>query len=170
MERKTGVEADQESAEQVRIAMSKHIAVIHGPNLNMLGKREIGIYGGQTMEDINRAVAAEAEKLDVTVEFYQSNTEGDLVTFIQKCRGRVEGILLNAGAYTHYSIALRDAISAAQVPTVEAHISNIYKRETFRHISVIAPVCLGQICGFGAFSYIVGLRALIEERLDPWLV
>ena len=172
MERKTGVEADQESAEQVRMAqaLSKHIAVIHGPNLNMLGKREIGIYGGQTMEDINRTVAAEAGKLDVSVEFYQSNTEGDLVTFIQKCRGRVDGILLNAGAYTHYSIALRDAISAAQVPTVEAHISNIYKRETFRHVSVIAPVCLGQICGFGAFSYIVGLRALIEDRLDPWLV
>ena len=136
----------------------------------MLGKREVGIYGGQTMEDINRTVAAEAEKLDVAVEFYQSNTEGELVTFIQKCRGRVDGILLNAVAYTHYSIALRDAISAAQVPTVEAHISNIYKRETFRHVSVIAPACLGQICGFGAFSYIVGLRALIEDRLDPWLV
>jgi 3-dehydroquinate dehydratase-2 len=104
------------------------------------------------------------------VEFYQSNTEGELVTFIQQCRGRVDGILLNAGAYTHYSVALRDAISAAQVPTVEAHISNIYKREAFRHISMIAPVCIGQICGFGAFSYIVGLRALIEDRLDPWLV
>ena len=151
-------------------AAGKHIAVIHGPNLNMLGKREVGIYGGQTMEDINHAVAAEAERLGVTVEFYQSNTEGDLVTFIQKCRGRVGGILLNAGAYTHYSIALRDAISAAQVPTVEAHISNIYKRESFRHVSVIAPVCIGQICGFGAFSYIMGLRALTEERLDPWLM
>jgi 3-dehydroquinate dehydratase-2 len=149
---------------------SKHIAVIHGPNLNMLGMREVGIYGGQTMEDINRAVATEADKLNVTVEFFQSNTEGKLVTFIQQCRGRVQGILLNAGAYTHYSVALRDAISAAQVPTVEAHISNIYKRETFRHISVIAPVCIGQICGFRAFSYIVGLRALIEDRLDPWLV
>jgi 3-dehydroquinate dehydratase-2 len=151
-------------------ALSRHIAVIHGPNLNMLGKREVGIYGGQTMGDINRAVATEAEKLNVTVEFYQSNTEGDLVTFIQQCRGRTDGILLNAGAYTHYSIALRDAISAAQVPTVEAHISNIYKRETCRHVSMIAPVCIGQICGFGAFSYIMGLRALIEERLDPWLV
>jgi len=150
--------------------VSKHIAVIHGPNLNMLGKREVGIYGGKTMEDINSAVAAEARRLNVTVEFYQSNTEGELVTFIQKCRGRADGILLNAGAYTHYSVALRDAISAAQVPTVEAHISNIYKREAFRHISMIAPVCIGQICGFGAFSYIVGLRALIEDRLDPWLV
>ena len=151
-------------------SVNKHIAVVHGPNLNMLGKREVGIYGGKTMEDINAEVAVEAGKLDVTVEFYQSNTEGELVTFIQKCRGRVQGILLNAGAYTHYSVALRDAISSAQVPTVEAHISNIYKREAFRHISVIAPVCIGQICGFGAFSYIVGLRALIEQRLDPWLV
>ncbi|MBN2552532.1 MAG: type II 3-dehydroquinate dehydratase [Spirochaetales bacterium] len=150
--------------------MSKHIAVIHGPNLNMLGKREVGIYGGRTLDDINSAVESEAGRLGVSVEFYQSNSEGELVTFIQQCRGRVDGILLNAGAYTHYSVALRDAIATAQVPTVEAHISNIYKREAFRHISVIAPVCMGQICGLGAFSYIAGLRALIEDRLDPWLV
>ena len=149
--------------------MAKHIAVIHGPNLNMLGKREVGIYGGKSMEDINADIAAEARKLDVTVEFYQNNGEGELVSFIQQCRGRVNGILLNAGAYTHYSVALRDAISAAEVPAVEVHISNIYKRETFRHTSVIAPVCIGQICGFGAYSYILGLRALIQERLDPWL-
>ena len=148
--------------------MSKHIVVIHGPNLNMLGKREVGIYGGKTMEDINSAVAAEAANLEATVEFYQSNSEGELVTYIQNCMGRADGILLNAGAYTHYSIALRDAIAAAQVPTVEAHISNIYKRESFRHVSVIAPVCIGQICGFGAFSYIAGIRALIEDRVDDW--
>jgi 3-dehydroquinate dehydratase-2 len=150
--------------------VAKHIAVIHGPNLNMLGKREVGIYGGKTMEGINSDVAAEARKLGVTVEFYQSNGEGDLATFIQQCRGRAQGIMLNAGAYTHYSIALRDAIAAAQVPTVEVHISNVYKREAFRHTSMIAPVCIGQICGFGAYSYVLGLRALIEERLDPWLV
>jgi 3-dehydroquinate dehydratase-2 len=150
--------------------MGKHIAVIHGPNLNMLGKREVGIYGGKTMEGINADVAAEAGKLGVTVEFYQSNGEGDLATFIQQCRGRAQGIMLNAGAYTHYSIALRDAIAAAQVPTVEVHISNVYRREAFRHVSMIAPVCVGQICGFGAYSYVLGLRALIEERLDPWLV
>ena len=149
--------------------MAKHIAVIHGPNLNMLGKREVGIYGGKSMEDINSDVAAEARKLGVTVEFFQSNGEGELAGFIQQCRGRADGILLNAGAYTHYSVALRDAISAAQVPTVEAHISNVYKREAFRHTSMIAPVCIGQICGFGPYSYILGLRALIEDRLDPWL-
>jgi 3-dehydroquinate dehydratase-2 len=149
--------------------VTKHIAVIHGPNLNMLGKREVGIYGGKSMEGINSDIEAEARKLNVTVEFFQSNGEGELVTFIQQCRGRADGILLNAGAYTHYSVALRDAISAAQVPTVEAHISNIYKREAFRHTSVIAPVCIGQICGFGPYSYILGLRALIEDRLDPWL-
>jgi len=149
--------------------MAKHIAVIHGPNLNLLGKREVGIYGGRSLEGINSDIEAEARKLNVSVEFFQSNGEGELVTFIQQCRGRADGILLNAGAYTHYSIALRDAVSAAQVPTVEAHISNIYKREAFRHTSVIAPVCIGQICGFGPYSYILGLRALIEDRLDPWL-
>lgn len=135
----------------------------------MLGKREVGIYGGKTMEAINSDVAAEAGKLGVDVEFFQSNGEGELVTFIQQCRGRANGILLNAGAYTHYSVALRDAISSAEVPTVEVHISNIYKRESFRHVSVIAPVCLGQVCGFGPYGYVLGLRALIEERLDPWL-
>lgn len=149
--------------------MPKHVAVIHGPNLNMLGKREVGIYGGKTMEDINMDVAEEARKLDVNVEFFQSNSEGELVTFIQECRGRIDGILLNAGAYTHYSIALRDAITSAQVPTVEVHISNIYKREPFRHVSVIAPVCIGQICGLGSHGYILALRALMEERFDPWL-
>jgi len=149
--------------------MGKHIAVVHGPNLNMLGKREVGIYGGKSMEGINAELAAEAAKLAVSVEFFQSNGEGELATFIQGCRQRVGGILLNAGAYTHYSIALRDAIAAAQVPTVEVHISNVYKRESFRHVSMIAPVCIGQICGFGSYSYILGLRALIEERLDPWL-
>lgn len=125
--------------------MAKRVAVVHGPNLNMLGKREVGIYGGKSMEEINSEVAAEAAFLDVAVEFYQSNSEGELVTYIQQCRGEMDGILLNAGAYTHYSIALRDAVAAAQVPTVEVHISNIYKREPFRHVSVLAPVCIGQI-------------------------
>ena len=151
------------------MAIVKHVAVIHGPNLNMLGKREIGIYGGKTLDDINREIAAEAERLGVQIEFHQSNVEGELATIIQQGRGRLDGIVINAGAYTHYSVALRDAIAASQVPTVEVHISNIFKREKFRHISYIAPVCLGQICGLGAHSYILGLRALMEERFDPWL-
>jgi len=130
--------------------MVKNLAVIHGPNLNLLGKREVGIYGDKTMEQINSEVVEEAKIFDLTIEFYQSNYEGELVTFIQMCRGKVDGILFNAGAYTHYSIALRDAISA---------------RESFRHTSVIAPVCLGQICGFGSHSYILGLRGLIETKL-----
>lgn len=150
--------------------MADHYAIVHGPNLNMLGKREIGIYGGKTMEDINADVQKEAEKLGVTVEFFQSNSEGGLVTYIQECRGRVKGVILNAGAYTHYSIALLDAILSAQVSVVETHISNIYKREAFRHVSVIAPACIGQICGLGSLGYILALRALREEKLDPWQV
>jgi 3-dehydroquinate dehydratase-2 len=142
----------------------RHVAVIHGPNLNLLGTREPGIYGVNTMEELDAAVAAEARALGVTVEFHQSNVEGELVTIVQQCRGKADGIVLNAGAYTHYSIALRDAIAAVGVPTVEVHLSNIHARETFRHDSVIAPVCLGQISGFGALSYVLGLRALIGVR------
>ncbi len=149
--------------------MTKQIAVVNGPNLNMLGKREIGIYGGMSLDDVCASVEVEAAKYDVRTEFYQSNSEGELVSYIQSCRGNMDGILLNAGAYTHYSIALRDAIAAAEVPTIEVHISNIYKRESFRHVSVVAPVCLGQICGFGMQGYILAFHALMEERLDPWL-
>jgi 3-dehydroquinate dehydratase-2 len=149
--------------------MSKSVAVVNGPNLNMLGKREIGIYGGMTLDDICASVETEARKYNVRTVFFQSNSEGELVSFIQSCRGSFDGILLNAGAYTHYSVALRDAIGSAEVPTIEVHISNIYKRESFRHVSVIAPVCLGQICGFGMQGYILAFRALMEERLDPWL-
>jgi 3-dehydroquinate dehydratase-2 len=141
--------------------VTNQFAVVNGPNLNMLGKREADIYGDKTLEDINTEIKKEADKLGVEIEFFQSNVEGELVTFIQGCRARVKGIILNAGAYTHYSVALRDAISAAQVPVVEVHLSNIYKRESFRHLSVIAPVCIGQICGFGPQSYILALRALM---------
>ncbi len=143
----------------------KRVAVIHGPNLNMLGKREVGIYGGKTMENINDEVAAEADRLKVDVEFFQSNSEGALIDFIHGCVGRVDGIVLNAGAYTHYSSALRDAIAAVNIPTAEVHISNIHKREDFRHVSVIAPVCVGQISGFGSHSYVLGLRALLETAI-----
>lgn len=146
--------------------MPKRVVVIHGPNLNMLGKRETDIYGGKSMEEINTEVASEAKHLNVRVEFYQSNSEGELVTLIQGCRDAADGIVLNAGAYTHYSIALRDAIAAAEVPTVEVHISNVYKRESFRHTSVIAPVCVGQISGFGSRSYVLALRALVETRAN----
>ena len=141
----------------------RHIAVIHGPNLNLLGKRETGIYGSKTLDEINADLAEEAESLGVEVDFFQSNSEGALIDFIHTCAGRMDGIVLNAGAYTHYSIALRDAIAAVSLPTVEVHISNVYKREEFRHVSVIAPVCLGQICGFGSFSYVLGLRAIIDN-------
>ena len=143
--------------------MADLFAVVNGPNLNMLGKREVDIYGDKNLEDINAEVKKEADNLGVAVEFFQSNIEGELVTFIQGCRDRVKGIILNAGAFTHYSIALRDAVSAAQVPVVEVHMSNIYRRESFRHLSVIAPVCIGQISGFGSRSYILALRALMEE-------
>ena len=148
--------------------MKNTIAIVHGPNLNMLGLREVGIYGGQSMQDINDLITDEAKNLDINVEFFQSNFEGELVTFIQQCRGRVDGVVLNAGAYTHYSIALRDAISASQVDVCEVHISNIFKRESFRHISIIGPVCVGQICGFGPYGYVLGLKSLLKKRMPAW--
>jgi len=135
----------------------------------MLGRREIGIYGGKTLEQINGEIAAEAKRLNVAVDFYQANSEGALVDHIHACLGRVDGIVINAGAYTHYSVALRDAIGAVKLPVIEVHISNIYKREAFRHVSLIAPVCVGQICGFGSHSYVLGLRALMDKVTDPWL-
>jgi 3-dehydroquinate dehydratase-2 len=150
------------------------IAVIHGPNLNMLGRREIGIYGGKTLNQINDEIRAEATKYPISLDFYQSNVEGYIVDFIHECMGVKAGIVINAGAFTHYSIALRDAIAAVKLPAIEVHISNIYKRESFRHFSYIAPVCAGQICGFGSYSYILGLRALLallaereSQQLNP---
>lgn len=141
---------------------SRCIAIINGPNLNMLGRREIGIYGGQTLEQINSMILKEASLHNVSLDFFQSNVEGYIVDFIHGCAGVRSGIVINAGAYTHYSIALRDAIASVKLPAIEVHISNIYKREAFRHISFLAPVCVGQICGFGAYSYILGLRALLD--------
>ena len=139
-----------------------NIAVIHGPNLNLLGTREPGIYGTETLDQINKEIEQEANTYGATTEFYQSNIEGQLVDYIHSCAGKIDGIIINAGAYTHYSIALRDAIAAVDIPAVEVHLSNIYKREEFRHTSVIAPVCIGQISGFGAYSYILGLHALLH--------
>ncbi|TBR58602.1 type II 3-dehydroquinate dehydratase [Mastigocladus laminosus UU774] len=139
-----------------------NVLVLHGPNLNLLGLREPGIYGSLSLVEINRQLEAEGQKLAVTVSTMQSNHEGVLVDAIHDALGKHQGILINAGAYTHTSVALRDAIAAVNLPTVEVHLSNIYKREEFRHHSYIAPIAIGQISGFGAQSYILGLQALVH--------
>lgn len=141
----------------------KHITVIHGPNLNLLGTREPDIYGSQTLADINAMLEKEAATLDASCSFVQSNVEGELVTALQKAAGS-HGIVLNAAAYTHTSVALRDAIAAIAAPVVEVHLSNVYAREAFRHTSLLAPVCRGCICGFGAQSYVLALRALLADN------
>ncbi|MDH6099609.1 type II 3-dehydroquinate dehydratase [Anabaenopsis sp. FSS-46] len=139
------------------------ILVLHGPNLNLLGQREPGIYGSLTLADINRLLEAEALKLQAQVIPVQSNHEGALVDQIHGALGKHQGILINAGAYTHTSVALRDAIAGVNLPTVEVHLSNIYRREDFRHHSFIAPVSIGQISGFGVQSYLLGLQALLDH-------
>lgn len=139
------------------------ILVLHGPNLNLLGKREPGVYGTVTLDEINQLLEREAEALQVKVSCFQSNHEGALVDAIHAAMGEHQGLLINAGAYTHTSVAIRDAIAAVAIPTVEVHLSNIYKREEFRHHSYIAPVSIGQISGFGAQSYWLGLIALVNH-------
>lgn len=139
------------------------ILVLNGPNLNLLGKREPGIYGSTTLEDIVLLLQREASLLQVKVSCFQSNHEGALLDQIHAALGVHDGLLLNAGAYTHTSVALRDAITAVSIPTVEVHLSNIYKREAFRHHSYIAPVVIGQISGFGADSYRLGLHAIVNH-------
>jgi len=136
------------------------ILVIHGPNLNLLGKRETDIYGEETMENINAGMEQFAKSEGIEIEFYQSNHEGDIVDKINKTE--VVGIVINPAAYTHTSVAIRDALSAKEIPTVEVHLSNIYAREEFRHKSLIAPVVTGQISGFGRDSYVLGVRSLLE--------
>jgi 3-dehydroquinate dehydratase-2 len=143
------------------------IAVVHGPNLNLLGNRETGIYGVKTLEQINAELAAEASRLKVDLDFFQANSEGAIVDHLHSCMGRVDGVVINAAAYTHYSLAIRDAIAAIKLPVVEVHLSNIHKREEFRHVSVIAPVCVGQISGFGSHSYVLGLLALMKLLGEP---
>ena len=136
------------------------ILVINGPNLDLLGKRETDIYGQETMENINSDIEKVAKEEKIDIEFYQSNHEGDLVDKIGATKANA--IMINPAAYTHTSVAIRDALSAKDIPCVEVHLSNIHAREEFRRESLIAPVCIGQISGFGPYSYILGLLALID--------
>ena len=138
------------------------ILVLHGPSLNLLGQREKDIYGTMTLPEINRQLEELAKAHGVETEFFQSNHEGALIDAIHQASGQVEAIVINPGAFTHTSIALRDAIAAVAIPTVEVHLSNIYQREDFRQKSVIAPVAIGQISGFGVNSYILGLKAALS--------
>lgn len=140
--------------------MSKTVFVLNGPNLNMLGKREPGIYGGKTLKDLEDDCLSSGRDLGLTVDFRQSNHEGDLVGWLHEAGEKAVGVALNAGAYTHTSLALHDAIRAISVPVVEVHISNVHAREEIRHHSMIAPACKGVICGFGPMSYILALQAL----------
>ncbi len=141
-----------------------NILILHGPNLNLLGTREPNVYGRETLAGINAMLTEHAERLQVQVRCLQSNHEGELIDAIHKAEEMA--LLFNPGAFTHYSLALRDAVAAKGLPTVEVHLSNVHAREEFRHRSVIAPVCLGQISGFGSYSYVVGLAALVHHLED----
>lgn len=149
---------------QLNIQFEVKILFLNGPNLNLLGTREPEIYGNTTLAAIEAKVRERAGELNVSVDFRQSNQEGELVSWIQQARGNSDAIVINAAAYTHTSIALRDAIAASGVPTIEIHLSNVYAREEFRHKSLIAPVCHGQITGFGQKSYILGLEAAVYVK------
>lgn len=138
------------------------ILVVNGPNLNLLGTREPTIYGKDTLSSISDEIRQHADKLGVEVDFFQSNCEGEIIDTLHSARENADGIILNAGAYTHYSIAIRDAISAIELPVIEVHLSNVHAREEFRKNSVIAPVCKGTISGFGKNSYILALYALVK--------
>ncbi len=141
-----------------------NILILHGPNLNLLGTREPNVYGRETLAGVNAMLTEHAERLQVQVRCLQSNHEGELIDNIHKAEETA--LLFNPGAFTHYSLALRDAVAAKGLPTVEVHLSNVHAREEFRHRSVIAPVCLGQISGFGSYSYVVGLAALVHHLED----
>ena len=145
------------------MAKKKKILVLNGPNLNLLGKRQPDIYGRLTLAQINQKIRALAKVLGVDVDIRQSNHEGELVTWIQQAPGQFGAIVINPAAYTHSSVAMRDAISAVGIPTIEIHLSNIHRREPFRHHSYIAEAAVGQIAGFGADSYLLGLRAAVAR-------
>lgn len=140
----------------------KKILVLHGPNLNLLGNRETDIYGSASLEDINVSLKKLAVELNLELDVFQSNHEGELVSAIQQGIGKADVLIINPAAYTHTSVAIRDAIAGAKIPTIEVHLSNIYKREEFRHHSMVAPVAHGQIAGFGPSSYLLALRAAAE--------
>ena len=138
-----------------------NLLLINGPNLNLVGRREPSIYGSKTLEDIEEGLLAFARELDANLEFFQSNSEGEMIDCIQKSVGSIDGILINAGAYTHTSIALRDALLGVSLPYVEVHLSNIYSREEFRHKSFLSDKALGMVCGFGPISYQLALQGIV---------
>lgn len=142
--------------------MKKNIIVIHGPNINLTGEREASVYGSETFENINQQIMDFCASNSINCEIYQSNVEGELITKIQEARHTFDGIVLNAGAYTHYSYAMRDAISAVKIPCIEVHFSNVFSREEFRSKSVIAPVCAGSVSGFGKYSYMLAISGLAQ--------
>ena len=143
--------------------MAKRVLVLNGPNLNMLGTREPGIYGAHTLGDLEALCQATGDELGLSIDFRQSNHEGELVTWIQQAQTGADAILINPAAYSHTSVAIHDALKAVGLPVAEVHLSNIHTRESFRHTSVIVPVCVGQISGFGWRSYLYGLSALLDH-------
>jgi len=138
------------------------VLIIQGPNLNLTGIREQDVYGKKTLDDIHSDIKEWADRAEVEVEFFQSNHEGEIVDKFHKAQGNTDAVILNPGALTHYSIAIRDAISGTAIPTIEIHLSNIFAREKFRSHSVVSPVCKGSICGFGGFGYIMALESLLK--------
>ena len=142
--------------------MSANILVIHGPNLNLLGKREPDVYGSQTLADINEQLTACAEEDSTQLKIMQSNHEGEIVSFIGENMGWADGLIINPAAYTHTSVAIRDALAAVDLPVIEVHLSNVYKRESFRHFSYVSPIAVGIISGFGAHGYLLALEAMLK--------